>query len=519
MTEINSLAPLLPSGAAGAKPAASGEVLRLTQPQGELLPPGTTAQADVLSVRQAGQDFQMLLRLTLANGNQANVQATASQPLPPGSQVTVSQPYSSQLALLSQSLGSDKLAALTRLDSRDTPPGTLLQGKVLTTQALPQVAGQAAVYRSLVSLLNTPQAGATLSIDSPRPLAVGSLLSARVEGDQSLRFVPLSGRQEQLAVTQQLLSQQGRQASLTGVLDALLRLPSDTTSSELRSAAERLLAGLPDIRQLGDAKAVAQALSNSGSFFEARLIAGQPVATDLKANLLQLVGHTSLATGNAPFNPASSALAATLPALPGLARAALGMLGNAAPRNPSGGFPLPARLLQGLAGEGDVQQLLRLAAAAIARLQSHQLGSLQQSGIDQNGNLQTTWQTELALRSGQEFVPVQVKLQRQDASEPDSERAPAARETPEPLWRIELAFDLHPLGPLQVLAQLSQGQLSGQLWAERPATAQLLDSQLDALRERLLDRGLQVGELASHPGTPPLGPRTRLEQRWVDENA
>ncbi|WP_028694507.1 flagellar hook-length control protein FliK [Pseudomonas cremoricolorata] len=521
MTEINSLAPVSAPGGTAARPAANADVLRLTQTQGELLPPGTTAQADVLSVRQAGQDFQMLLRLTLANGSQANVQATASQPLPPGSQVTVSQPYSSQLALLSQSLGSDKLAVLTRLDSRDAPEGTLLQGKVLTTQALPQAAGQVAMYRSLVSLLNTAQAGATLSIDSPRPLALGSLLSARVEGDQSLRFVPLSGRQEQLAVTQQLLSQQGRQASLSGVLDALLRLPSDTTGSELRSAAERLLGALPDIRQLGDAKAVAQALSNSGGFFEARLVAGQPITTDLKAQLLQLVGHTSLATGNAPFNPAASALAPTLPALPGLARAALGMLGNAAPRNQPGGFPLPSKLLQGLAGEGDLQQLLRLAAAAIARLQSHQLGSLQQSGIDQNGNLQTTWQSELALRNGQEFVPVQVKLQREEASEPDpqNERSAAARETPEPLWRIELAFDLNPLGPLQVLAQLSQGQLSGQLWAERPATAQLLDSQLGALRQRLLDRGLQVGELACHPGTPPLGPRTRLEQRWVDETA
>ena len=35
-----------------------------------------------------------------------------------------------------------------------------------------------AVYRALVSLLNSTQAGATLSIDSPRPLAIGSLLSA-----------------------------------------------------------------------------------------------------------------------------------------------------------------------------------------------------------------------------------------------------------------------------------------------------------------------------------------------------
>jgi len=30
---------------------------------------------------------------------------------------------------------------------------------------------------------------------------------------------------------------------------------------------------------------------------------------------------------------------------------------------------------------------------------------------------------------------------------------------------------------------------------------------------------VQVGELACNQGTPPRGPRTTLEQRWVDETA
>ena len=49
--------------------------------------------------------------------------------------------------------------------------------------------------------------------------------------------------------------------------------------------------------------------------------------------------------------------------------------------------------------------------------------------------------------------------------------------------------------------------------------ARLIDSQLGTLRERLLARGLDVGDLQCHPGIPPQGPRTRVEQRWVDENA
>ena len=63
------------------------------------------------------------------------------------------------------------------------------------------------------------------------------------------------------------------------------------------------------------------------------------------------------------------------------------------------------------------------------------------------------------------------------------------------------------------------GSLSSQLWAERPYTASLIESNLASLRERLLASGLNVGDLDCHHGTPPQGPQTRLEQRWVDETA
>ncbi|KXK69401.1 hypothetical protein BC89_19605, partial [Pseudomonas monteilii] len=184
-----------------------------------------------------------------------------------------------------------------------------------------------------------------------------------------------------------------------------------------------------------------------------------------------------------------------------------------------GAFPLPSRLLKAMEDEGDLQQLLRLAAAAVSRLQSHAMSSLQQTGTLENGNLQTTWQTEVPIRHGQEFIPLQVKLQREETPQQQADRQQEAADPLQALWRIELAFDLSPLGPVQVQAQLSQGRLGGQLWAEREATARLIDSQLGSLRERLLARGLDVGDLECHPGIPPQGPRTRVEQRWVDENA
>ncbi|NIE76281.1 flagellar hook-length control protein FliK [Pantoea sp. Ap-967] len=518
MTEINSLGAQTALNPQAIKAQLTGELLNLTQAQPGLIKPGETAQADVLSLRQSGSTFQLVLQVLQANGSQAQVQVTANQPFPQGSQLTLSQPQADRLAVTLQQASASNVATLTQLDTSKVPVGTLLQGKVLTSQALAPNPGQAASFRSLVNLLNSAQAGATLTIDSPRPLPVGSLLSALVQGDQSLRFVPLSGRQEQLNIAQQLLTQQGRQASLPGLLNALQQLASSPGGNgELRSAASDLLASLPDARQLSDGKAVAQALNNSGAFLEAKLLGGlgASVVTDLKAQLVRLVAQAS---ASAPNNPAVAS-AALAQALPAMARSALGMLDRVTPRTPPGAFPLPSRLLQAMEHEGDLQQLLRLAAAAISRLQSHALSSLQQSGSLENGNQQTTWQTEVPIRHGQDFIPLQVKLQREETPEQHQQRQREAQDPLQALWRIDLAFDLAPLGPLQVEAQLLDGRLSGQLWAEREQTARLIDSQLGTLRERLLARGLDVGDLECHPGLPPQGPRTRVEQRWVDETA
>ncbi len=374
-----------------------------------------------------------------------------------------------------------------------------MQGKVLTSQALPQVPGQPQVYRSLVSLLNTSLSGTTLTLDSPQPLRIGSLLSALVDSAQSLSFVPLGGRQDQLAVTQQLLAQQGRQGSLDSLVNSLLNLPKTADlPAELRSAIATLLDDLPDIAQLSNPKTLAQALQNSGLFLEARLLLGQNPAMvpDLKGNLLRLIAQlTPQLPDTAVSNPGASA-AVLAQVMPGFIRSALS-----------------------LAGEGDLENLLRLAAAAVSRLQSHQLSSLEQTGRTPDGALQTTWQLEIPMRNLQDIVPLQVRIQREDSEERASGEKTEQREQKAQLWRVELAFDLAPLGPLHVQAQLLSGSLSGHLWAEREQTASLIESQLDALRERLLEAGLSISELDCHQGTPPQGKQTRLEQRWVDETA
>ena len=510
MSEISSPRPLPSSPPVIRSTVTAADLaVRLLQPLEGMLAEGESAKAEVVAIREQAQSFQLLLKLTLDGGKQTTLQAESPRPLAQGSALLVTALSDTRLALALQA-GGDK--PLTSLDLQQLPLGTLVQGKVVSRDALPTQNAQP-VYRLLVNLLNTPLAGSQLALDSPLELPLGSLLSAQVQGSQNLAFLPLSGRLDQLVLGQQLAAQQNRQASLEGLFKGLQNLSAGDDA--LRGSIDKLLGALPDSSQLSTAKGLAQALESSGVLLEAKLLQGQTAALpqDLKANLLRLIAQLmpQLPGGAGTLAGLQNALNQNLPTL---ARQLLGVnaTGGSA-RQQALTFPLPSRLLQNMDGEADLETLLKLAAAAVSRLQTHQLSSLAQTQVDANGNLVTTWQLELPMRHQQEVIPLQVKLQREDSGK--AEKA----EQKDTLWKVELAFELDHLGPLQVRAQLLRGSLSSQLWAERADTTQLINAELGHLRERLQAAGLEVGELACSQGMPPQGPKTSLEQRWVDETA
>ncbi|KPB27503.1 flagellar hook-length control protein FliK [Pseudomonas syringae pv. syringae] len=516
------------------------QVLTMLQSAENLIPEGETVNAEVLTLKQVNQNFQLLLRLVLANGSLTNLPVTSSVPFTPGSLLQVAQASANELTLTLQQLNGALKNSMTSIDTRQLPVGTLLQGKVMTSQVIAQGVNQLAgqnpaaatpTYRSIVMLLNTALAGSSLTIESPQPLTVGSLLSAQVQGNQALNFVALPGRFDQLAVAQQLSAQQNRQGSLDTLINALQNLqsgsPTSTSpaiSAPLQASINQLLADLPDVEQMTTPKGVAQALNASGVFLEAKLLAGLNPAhmPDMKANLMRLIAQI---LPGLPDNTSYGAAAASntlARTMPNAIRNALGTLGLVAARTQPSIFPLPSRTVSGGEKEDDLEILLKLAAAAVSRLQSHQLGGLEQTRTNADGTQVTTWQLEVPMRNAHDIVPLQVKVQREDT--PDQEAAEdrddgEIKDTREKLWKFDLAFDLEPLGPLQVHAQLLRGTLSSQLWAERPDSAALIEHELGYLRERLIACGLAVGELACSHGTPPSGPRTALEQRWIDENA
>ncbi|MNO48990.1 Flagellar hook-length control protein FliK [compost metagenome] len=497
--------PLPPSTSPRASQLPAELTLRLARSLGELLPPGQSATAEVLAVKEAQVSFQLLLRLTLADGRQTLATAESPRALPQGSSLNIAalSPTSLAATLLSPS----NAPPLSEIDLEQVPAGALLQGKVLSSEPLDQAEARQPAYRILLRVLNTPLAGRQLSLDSAHPLPVGSLLSAQVQASQMLRFLPLSNRLERLDLARQLAGQQSRQAALPALFDALqgLKQGSDLPQG-LKAAVDNLLAGLPDARQLSDPDGLAQALQRSGGFLEARLLQGLAAQGDFKANLLRLVSQLLPALGAAgPALPGSGRPAA----LPALARSVFGVPGA---RAEDGGFPLPGRLILDPRDDGGLEALLKLASAALARLQTHQLSSLAQSETLPDGTLLNTWQMEIPLRQQRSLVPIQVRIQ-------EEQRQKDREQKGEILWHLELAFDLDTLGPLQIQACLAQGAISSRIWAELDSTVSLIEGELGHLRQRLGDAGLTVSQLSCSQGKPPRSQRTAVEQRWVDENA
>lgn len=514
MTEIKSASPVPPPTTPRASTAALDVALRLLQPMQGLLEAGESAQAEVVSVKETAQSFQLVLRLTLENGRQATVEAQSPRPVLPGASYAVAALSDSRLLAQPQ---PGRNQPLQSIDLALLPAGSILQGKVIATGQ--QTGGDGRpTFQVVLSLLNSPLAGQKLQIETSTPLALGSLLTAQVQGSQALSFVPLSGLFDRLLLGQQLAAQHGRQAPLSGVFQALAAL-GDTLPDGLRDAAGKLLGLLPGVQQMSDPQGVARALAASGAFLEAHLLSGQTagVAGDLKAALLRLMAQLPNLPGSTPLAAAQLG-AATGQALPAFARSALGALGQNNARQlalgfPLGGSPLGGKLPDGQDEQADLELLLKLAAAAVSRLQTHQLSSLAQTQTLPDGIQLTTWQLEVPMRDQRDIVPLQIKVQREESQRQGD------KEQPDTLWKIELAFDIQPLGPLQVQAQLLRGSLSSQLWAERGETAELIAGELEHLRERLQAAGLNVGELACRQGVPPQGPRTSLDQRFVDETA
>jgi hypothetical protein len=499
--------PSIPSVQRPAAPAINS-ILQLYNNLPAQLNIGDSAQAQVLALREAQQAFQVLLRLSLANGQQSTIEVQSKQPLALGNILNVTVLSAQQLAF--SLVPASQAAIATRIDTALLASGTLLEAKVV--QVTPNAQGG---FKITVSINNSALAGQQLQIDSPKSLPLNSQLNARIDSAQQLTFQPLNTRLEPLAINQELQKQFNQQGSLNQLFQALNTISTSNLSPDAQRTLQQLLGGIPELSQMLDPKKLAQSLMNSGVQLENRLLnsALENANQDVKANLLRLIAQIMPMLPNS--NPALAASQSILlsQALPGLLRDQLLGSSQAQLREQALRFPLPTRLLQALDNPNDLGSLLRLAAAAVSRLQTHQLASLGQTHTNSEGTQVTVWQLEIPTRDQHNIVPLQIKFQHEEPAQNKS------GESATPVWKIDLSFDLEPLGPLHIQASLQGGSISSQLWAQNSATANLIDHELGYLRERLLGIGLTVKDLSCHQGAPPQGEKTTLQQRWIDDLA
>lgn len=549
MTEIGANTPSLPAAY-----ASNTENRRLTElvfkalsehPQLNL---ESTAQAEVLSVQaQANNSVRISLQVLLNSGASLLLQAEGKTPLPTGT-------YYQIQALPGQNIQLTPIDTpdqpLNQLDLQKLPKGSFIQGQVISSQT--RSGEHANMYQGVLKLLNTAFLGQKLLVESPRPLPIGQRLSLQVESPQRLSVIPPTT--PKTGLISQLISQQfARQTPLSSALTVLLRHATDTPQPDesLHEALHNIQTLIPDAQELTQPQKLVQALQVSGLFLEANLAKIQPpesnsVVFDLKTALLQLVAQIKaspppssalITTDSTPPNSANTE-GRTVPTKTStptgfLAQSVRQFLNQVTPNllQQAQNFPLPERSGPSFtlptpnptAQPAPVEpKLMQQALAAIARIQTHQLAGLEQTHLQADGKQVTTWQAELpwSFPETQNVQCLQVRIQReQEQTDQKHSRSAAAPQTPQTQWRIDLAFDMPPLGPLQVQAHWSPDGLSSHFWAEHTQTAQLIQQELTHFRQQLIRLGIPVQELLCQQGTPPQGPQTTVQQRFVDDTA
>ena len=537
-----------PAGPApAARPAdAAAIVLQLLRPiDASVLTPGQPAPAEVVrSTVQAGQ-FELLLRIARGEGlPPAEMTVSSRQPVTPGTQLVIQAVNQTRLlAVLSAAATvASAEATLTRLDPARFPADSQVQARVVSQQPILQQG--LTQYAVVARIVQGPAVGELLSLTSPRPIDPGSVLTAQVTERGELRVPAAVEQQRQLSVALGLRDSFVGQTSpetLMSLLDRLTKPGPAQAPQALQPILRQVLMHVASVAQLSSEAGVQQAVKQSGLFLENNLamLADALKTRPAAAGPASADGATAPSTATpAPLNKVLPLLAtlATPPGvepLPGADMKATLMTllmvlqqqlppdtlkALAVPSGPwqqqvaakPGLFPLPGRALQALGEANDLGSPLPLTAALLSRIQHQQFQSLGQSQSFADGSSQTVWQMDLPLRDGQQFSHVQARIQRDDPA--------PTRKNPEPTpkWEVRLAFNLGPLGALQSIARLYRGRVSSEFWTDRNDTLTLLDREIGELRDRLLAKGLEVGEISCHKGSP-TEPRQAVQQRWVDE--
>jgi hypothetical protein len=150
--------------------------------------------------------------------------------------------------------------------------------------------------------------------------------------------------------------------------------------------------------------------------------------------------------------------------------------------------------------------LLQQTEAALARIHLNQLASLPREAEHRL----VEWLFDIPARRGDTIDLWSARVHR------DSDGKPDKRERPDTQWRVQLAFDLPGLGPMQAQINLQGERVSTQFWATQADTLPLLREHLHELRRSMRAAGLEVGDIDCRQGAIPVTP-TRPPNPLINE--
>lgn len=239
-----------------------------------------------------------------------------------------------------------------------------------------------------------------------------------------------------------------QQQPLQAVFDALHVFTQSPASTHLPAPALALLrqlyAQMPGHADLADGEGLRRALQDSGVLLERKLAEGAAPERDLKANLLRLLSSLDQQRDETPA---------------------------------------------------------KLAAAALARVELHQLTALTQPAHGLT--------LELPLRRDDGVEVLKFRVERDATAGAEEPRA----------WTIWMDFETASLGPVRAKVSWRGETVSAQIWAQQAEGAALIQTHLPELVSSLTAAGVRVEQLQCHHGAPSHDPFVQAPNGLVDVTA
>ncbi len=341
-------------------------------------------------------------------------------------------------------------------------------------------------------------------------------------------------------ILKQALPKQAGMATLLANLAWLNQSASKSVPipAAILDIAKQLFNQLPTRERLNNPGQLKQGILNSGIFLESRLnkLSSDTTAQTPKQAIKQLLqmplNKTESSTASSATDKISADLKLGLLRLLGAVQQITKMESTAPPRAPlaqtstqAGTQPLPytAPPLHGntpqaqpkakanLAGLTNLPLLLlelgKQIESALSRTQLHQVASL--PGNDQNP---VNLAFELPVRNNEQVDIFDIVIREEDANKHQDEQDNQQQ------WSINLAFDLDGLGPVHAKLRMIDNKISTTFWAENMETTQLFNQNLENLRQRYHQVGLDSSELCCYSGSPPETSTSKLPHIVLDIN-